>query len=93
MDLYVFAIWADWESGLFCYWAAYVFGPGMIGLRTIESRMLCLICLRAYMFAMTIRDYYIRAIYEPDSYNNHDRTWLTIYLLLIFLVYLPSKPR
>ena len=79
MDLYVFATWADWESGLLYYWTAYVIGPGIVGLRQLDPHMLCLICLRAYMFAMTIRDYYIRAIYEPDLYNNHARTWLTNY--------------
>ena len=62
------------ESELFCYGAAYVIGPGIVGLRQLDPHMLCLICLRAYMFAMTIRDCYIRTIYEPDSYNNHDRT-------------------
>ncbi|MFS7988493.1 hypothetical protein Hanom_Chr11g01035501 [Helianthus anomalus] len=30
---------------------------------------------------------------KPDLYYNHDRTWLTIYLLPVLFVYLPSKPR
>ena len=41
----------------------------------------------------SIRVSNLRALYEPDLYNNHDRTWLTIYLLPVLFVYLPSKPR